>query len=306
MLRYALQRLLVMIPLLAGVSLLVFSMVHLTPGDPVRLTLGEEASEEDIARVRTELGLDRPLPAQFVSYIGRLVVGDLGVSLRSRQPVAEDLALRIWPSVELALSAMVIATLLGVTLGVAAAVRRGTWLDTVAMVVAVTGVSAPTFWVGLILILVFSIHLGWFPSSGRGGLGHLALPAITLGVHYAASIARVTRSSMLDVLNEDYVRTAHAKGLEPRIVVIGHALKNAMLPTVTLIGLQLGALLGGTVVVETVFAWPGVGRFAIDAIKHRDYPVVQAAILFMAVAFAVSNLVVDLLYGFLDPRIEYS
>ena len=306
MLRYALQRFLAMVPLLVGVSLLVFSMVHLTPGDPVRLMLGEEATQEDVARVRSELGLDEPLPVQFVAYLGRLVVGDLGFSLRSRQPVAQDLAQRIWPSVELAIAAMMIATVLGVVLGVAAAVRRGTWLDTLAMMVAVTGVSAPTFWVGLILILVFSVHLGWFPSSGRGGLTHLALPAVTLGLHYAASIARVTRSSMLDVLNEDYVRTAHAKGLAPMAVIVGHALKNAMLPTVTLIGLQLGALLGGTVVVETVFAWPGIGRFAIDAIKHRDYPVVQAAILFMAVAFAFSNLIVDLLYGFLDPRIEYS
>jgi len=306
MLRYAVQRLLSMIPLLVGVSLLVFAMLHLTPGDPVRLTLGEDASQEDIDRVRRELGLDQPLVQQYASFLGRLVKLDLGNSLRSRQPVRTELLGRIGPSFELAVASMAIATVLGLAMGVIAALRRGTWVDTAAMVTAVTGVSAPTFWVGLIFILIFSVRLGWFPSSGRGGLGHLVLPALTLGVHYAASIARVTRSSMLDVLKEDYVRTAHAKGLPWHRVVSHHSLRNAMLPTVTLIGLQIGALLGGTVVVETVFAWPGVGRLAIDAIKHRDYPVVQASILFMAVAFAVSNLVVDLLYARLDPRIEYT
>jgi ABC-type dipeptide/oligopeptide/nickel transport system permease component len=306
MLRYALQRLLSMIPLLLGVSLLVFSMIHLTPGDPVRLMLGEDASREDIDRIRHELGLDRPLPQQFASYIGRLVKLDLGTSLRSRQPVAQELLGRARPSLELALSAMVVATVLGVLLGVVAALKKGTWIDTAAMVTAVTGVSAPTFWVGLIFILVFAVRLNWFPSSGRGTFAHLVLPAMTLGVHYAASIARVTRASMLDVIGEDYVRTASAKGLPDRRVVIHHALRNALLPIVTLIGLQLGALLGGSVVVETVFAWPGVGRLTIDAIRHRDYPVIQAAILFMATAFALVNLAIDLLYARLDPRIEYS
>lgn len=306
MLRYVLQRLLSLIPLLLGVSLLVFSMIHLTPGDPVRLMLGEEASQADIQNIRRELGLDRPLHEQFVAFLGRLATFDLGESLRSRQPVSEELTTRIRPSIELALSAMLIATVLGVLLGVIAALWKGTWVDTAAMITAVLGVSAPTFWVGLIFILVFAVNLGWFPSTGRGTLAHLALPAMTLGIHYAASIARVTRASMLDVLGEDYVRTASAKGLSPHRVTVFHSLRNALLPIVTLIGLQLGSLLGGTVVVETVFAWPGVGRLAIDAIRHRDYPVIQAAILFMAIAFALVNIAVDLLYARLDPRIEYS
>lgn len=306
MLRYALQRLLSMIPLLLGVSLLVFAMLHLTPGDPVRLTLGEDALQEDIARVRHELGLDQPLTVQYTAFLRRLVTLKLGTSLRSRQPVAKELFERVGPSFELATASMAIASILGVTMGIIAALRRGTWVDTAAMVTAVAGVSAPTFWVGLIFILVFAVRLGWLPSSGRGGLEHIVLPAFTLGIHYAASIARVTRSSMLDVLKEDYVRTAHAKGLGQLRVVLYHSLRNAMLPTITLIGLQVGALLGGTVVVETVFAWPGLGRLTIDAIKHRDYPVVQAAILLMAITFAISNLVVDLLYARLDPRIEYS
>lgn len=306
MLRYALQRLLSLVPLMLGVSLLVFSMIHLTPGDPVRLMLGEDARQQDIERVREELGLNRPLPQQFASFMGRLVTLDLGTSLRSRLPVIEELRVRIGPSLELAVASMLIATALGIVLGVVAAIRKGTWLDTAAMVGAVTGVSAPTFWVGLIFILVFSVRLRWFPSSGRGTFSHLILPAMTLGIHYAASIARVTRASMLDVLSEDFVRTAHAKGLNSRRVILFHSLRNALLPIVTLIGLQLGALLGGTVVVETVFAWPGIGRLTIDAIRHRDYPVIQAAILFMAMAFALVNLAVDLLYARLDPRIEYS
>jgi ABC-type dipeptide/oligopeptide/nickel transport system permease component len=268
--------------------------------------LGEEASQADIQNIRRELGLDRPLHEQFVAFLGRLATFDLGESLRSRQPVSEELTTRIRPSIELALSAMLIATVLGVLLGVIAALWKGTWVDTAAMITAVLGVSAPTFWVGLIFILVFAVNLGWFPSTGRGTLAHLALPAMTLGIHYAASIARVTRASMLDVLGEDYVRTASAKGLSPHRVTVFHSLRNALLPIVTLIGLQLGSLLGGTVVVETVFAWPGVGRLAIDAIRHRDYPVIQAAILFMAIAFALVNIAVDLLYARLDPRIEYS
>jgi len=306
MLTFALHRVLAMVPLLLGVSLLVFAMLHLTPGDPVRLALGEDAAQADIERVRSQLGLDLPLHEQYLAFLGRLVRMDLGMSLRSRQPVASELQGRIRPSLELAVASMVIAAAFGMVMGVLAALRQGTWFDTLAMVMAVTGVSAPTFWVGLIFILVFSVNLGWFPSSGRGTLAHLALPALTLGVHYAASIARITRASMLDVIQEDYVRTAHAKGLTWLTVVRKHSLRNALLPTVTLIGLQIGALLGGTVVVETVFAWPGIGRLAIDAIRHRDYPVVQAAIMFMALAFAVSNLVVDMLYSFLDPRIQYT
>ena len=306
MLTFALHRVLAMVPLLLGVSLLVFAMLHLTPGDPVRLALGEDAAQADIERVRSQLGLDLPLHEQYLAFLGRLVRMDLGMSLRSRQPVASELQGRIRPSLELAVASMVIAAEFGMVMGVLAALRQGTWFDTLAMVMAVTGVSAPTFWVGLIFILVFSVNLGWFPSSGRGTLAHLALPALTLGVHYAASIARITRASMLDVIQEDYVRTAHAKGLTWLTVVRKHSLRNALLPTVTLIGLQIGALLGGTVVVETVFAWPGIGRLAIDAIRHRDYPVVQAAIMFMALAFAVSNLVVDMLYSFLDPRIQYT
>lgn len=305
MLRYVGGRLLALVPVLFGVSVLVFAMLHLIPGDPVRLLMGEEAAAADVARVRAELGLDRPLHVQFTRFLGRLVRLDLGRSLRTGRPVAQELRERSVASLELALAAILVAAGLGVIAGVGAAVQRGTWFDTITMVGAVTGVSAPTFSVGLLLILVFAVKLGWLPTTGRGGVAHLVLPALTLGLHYAAIIARITRASMLDVLHQDFVRTARSKGLGERLVVCRHALRNALIPTLTIIGLQFGALLGGSIVVEIVFAWPGIGRLVVDAVKLRDYPVVQASVMYMALIFAAMNLLVDLLYAVVDPRISY-
>lgn len=305
MLLYAGRRVLALLPALLGVTLLVFGMLHLTPGDPVRLVLGEEAAAEDVARVRAELGLDRPPHVQFARFIGRLARLDLGRSLQTGRPVAVEVGERLLASLELAVAAMVLASGVGVALGVIAAIGRGTWLDTVSMLGAVTGVSAPSFSVGLLLVLVFAVHLGWLPTAGRGGLAYLVLPALTLALHSGATIARITRASMLDVLQEDYIRTARSKGLSERFVVVRHGLRNALIPAVTIIGMQFGALLGGAIVVEIVFAWPGIGRLVVDAVKLRDYPVIQAAVLYMAVAFATANLAVDLLCAALDPRIRY-
>jgi ABC-type dipeptide/oligopeptide/nickel transport system permease component len=303
---YTGRRLVTLLPVLVGVTLLVFAMLHLIPGDPVRLLLGDEAAPEDVARIRARLGLDQPVHVQFMRFAGHLLRGDLGTSLRSGIPVVVELGERLGPSLQLAAASVLVASVLGVLAGVVAAVRRGTWVDTLAMLGAVSGVSAPSFAVALVLILLFAVGLEWLPVAGYGTWGHLVLPTATLGLHYAAVIARLTRASMLEILHEDFVRTARAKGLAEGVVVYRHALRNALIPTVTIIGLQVGALLGGSVVVETVFAWPGIGRLVIDAVKLRDYPVVQGAVLYMALTFVLCNLAVDLLYGALDPRVRYA
>jgi ABC-type dipeptide/oligopeptide/nickel transport system permease component len=305
MFRYILRRLLYMIPILFGVSIVVFMILHLVPGDPARLVAGPDATLEDVEIIRSTLGLDRPLPVQYVSWLGNLLRGDLGRSARTHRPVTHELGLTVPATVELTLAAIAVAIFIGVSAGIIAAVRRNSVFDYSSMVVALLGVCTPSFWLGLMLMLIFAVKLDLFPTVGRGGLSNLVLPAVTLGTGAAAIIARVTRSSMLEVLNMDYIRTAHAKGLSGKTVILRHAVKNAFIPVITVIGLEFGYLLAGAVVTETVFAYPGVGRLLIDAIGFRDYPVIQGTLLLLAMQFALVNLIVDVLYVFLDPRISY-
>lgn len=312
MFKYALKKLLTSIPVLLGVSLLVFLIIHLTPGDPAAIILGADADEQSIAALRHKLGLDQPLYVQYGKFLLRLAQGDLGTSIRSNQPVIRELGTRYPYTVELALVSLVISVVIGLLAGIVSAVKKGTIADTLSMTGALVGVSAPSFWIGLMLMLLFAYYLRWLPASGRGGplwtvagWKTIILPAVALGLGAAATIARMTRSSLLEVLNQDYIRTARAKGLTERIVVYRHAMANAMIPVVTIVGLRLGFLLGGSVIVEQVFAWPGVGTQIITAIGNRDFPVVQAAVLVIALSFVLINLVVDLLYGTLDPRIRY-
>lgn len=303
---YLLRRVLGLVPVLLGVSLLVFAILKFIPGDPARAVAGFDASPEDVENIRHQLGLDQPLPHQYLVFLGNALTGDFGRSVRSRRPVSEEVANTLPATVQLALVSMAIATVVGVLLGIVAATHQYTIWDGLTMVGALLGISVPIFWLGLMLILVFAVQLGWLPAQGRGGPENLILPSLTLGAASAGTIARMMRSSMLEVLRQEYVRTARAKGLGERIVVLRHALKNAAIPAVTVIGLQFGYLLGGAVITETVFAWPGMGRLVVEAIKFRDYPVVQACILLLALAFCLVNILVDLLYGYLDPRIRYS
>ena len=285
-----------------GVCTLIFLLIHLIPGDPVEVMLGEGASAADRVALRTALGLDRPLGEQYLAYLGRLVRLDLGVSLHDQRPVAGLLWERAGPTLELALAALALALLIALPLGVLAAHHRGGVLDSAAMGFSLIGAAIPNFWLGPLLILVFSLWLGWTPVSGRDGWLSLVLPALTLGTGLAAVLARMVRSGVLEVLGEDYVRTARAKGLGPMAVLWRHALRNAWLPILTLIGLQLGALLAGAVITETVFAWPGLGSLLVEAIQQRDYPVVQGAVLLISLTYVLVNGVTDLAYGLLDPR----
>jgi peptide/nickel transport system permease protein len=303
--RYVFQRLLSLIPVLFGVSLLVFAILKFVPGDPAQQVAGLDASAEDLEAIRHQMGLDRPVHVQYLYFVGNALRGDFGRSIRSHRPVVEELGSRLPNTVLLTLAAMALAVVLGIGLGVVAATRQYTLWDSLSMAVAMLGISVPIFWLGLMLMLLFAVQLRWLPTAGTGTVWHLVLPALTLGAASSAIIARQVRSAMLEVLRQDYVRTATAKGLRHRTVVVRHALANAMIPAVTIIGLQFGYLLAGAVVTETVFAWPGVGRLLVDAIKFRDFPVVQATILWLAVLFSTVNLAVDLLYGYLDPRIKY-
>lgn len=308
MLAYVLRRLVGTVPVLFGVTLVVFAMTWLTPGDPVVALLGESAQGiTGAARdaLRREFGLDRPWPVQYLEYVRGLAQGDLGMSVRSRRPVMREVLDRLPATAELALAGLAIAVVVGVSLGVAAALRKRTWVDALAIAVALVGVSVPVFWSGFLLMLVFSLELGWLPASGRGTLRHLVLPALTVGIASAAFIARITRGAVLETLGQDYVRTARAKGVVERVVVVRHALRNALLPIVTVIGLQLGSLLGGAVLTETVFAWPGVGRMLVDAILARDLPLVQGSVLVVSLIFILINLVVDLSYAAINPRVRY-
>ena len=310
--RYAVRRLALTVPVLLGVSVLVFAIMHVVPGDPVRLIAGPDAPEEVVARMRAELGLERPLHVQYLSFLGRALQGDLGHSLRSRAAVVDEILARFPATLELTTVSMAIAVLIGIPLGLVSAVRRATWVDYTAMGASLSTLSMPIFWVAIVAIWLFSLQLGWLPVSGRAGpvwqwegLRHIVLPAATLATTSVAIISRLTRSGMLDVLGREYVTTARAKGV-PEVRVVGkHALKNALIPVVTVVGLQYGFLLGGAVVTETIFAWPGVGRLAMTSILQRDYPVVQGCVLLVAVLFVLINLAVDLLYGWLDPRIRY-
>jgi len=303
--RFLIRRLLLTIPVLIGVATLVFSLIHLVPGDPVQAMLGESASPQDVAQLRTKLGLDRPLYEQYVTFAGGVVRGDLGVSLRTNQPVTTVIFERMPATMELAVAAMVVAIVFAIPLGIIAAVRKDTRIDHAATTLALVGISMPTFWLGPLLAIIFSVWLGWFPVSGRGTLANLVLPAITLGAPLAAILARMTRASVLEELRELYVLAARARGVSEARAVLAHAFRNSLIPIVTVIGLQFGAVLTGAVITETIFAWPGVGRLLVQSISARDYPAVQGCILLIAVTYVSMNLFIDVLYGFLDPRIRY-
>jgi len=303
--RFLIRRLLLTIPVLIGVATLVFSLIHLVPGDPVQAMLGESASPQDVAQLRTKLGLDRPLYEQYVTFAAGVVRGDLGVSLRTNQPVTTVIFERMPATMELAVSAMVVAIVFAIPLGIIAAVRKDTRIDHAATTLALVGISMPTFWLGPLLAIIFSVWLGWFPVSGRGTLANLVLPAITLGAPLAAILARMTRASVLEELRELYVLAARARGVSEARAVLAHAFRNSLIPIVTVIGLQFGAVLTGAVITETIFAWPGVGRLLVQSISARDYPAVQGCILLIALTYVSMNLLIDVLYGFLDPRIRY-
>ena len=305
MLTYLLRRILIAVPTLLGVVLLVFLMVRLAPGDPAILLAGEFATPETLEAIRTRYGLDRPLPEQFALYLGALLQGDLGESARSRRPVLEELKTYFPNTVVLATAAILVALATGIPLGILAALRQGSWLDLGVMVLALLGVSMPVFWFGLLAILIFSVELGWFPVAGTGTLAHLVLPAVTLGINATALLARMTRGTLVEVLSQDYIRTARAKGLAERVVIFKHALRNALIPVVTVAGLEFGSLLAGAVITETIFAWPGLGQLLVGSILSRDYPVVQGAVLLVAFTFTLVNLMVDLLYAWIDPRVRY-
>jgi len=333
MLRYIIKRCLTIIPVLIGVSLLVFGLIRLIPGDPATVMLGERATDESIARIRTQLGLDKPIYEQYLIYMSRVVRGDLGTSVLRQEPVTQEIIRRFPATIELSLGAILIALMVGIPAGLISAIRRGSWFDSASMLVALTGVSMPIFWLGLMLTLLFAVALRWFPTGGRldaqtefetitnllildsllkgqpqitiQALRHLFLPALALGTIPMAIIARMTRSSMLEVLSQDYIRTAHAKGLRERVVVTRHALRNALLPVITVVGLQVGILLAGAILTETIFSWPGIGRWIVEAIYARDYPIVQGVTLFVATVFVLVNLTVDIMYACIDPRIRF-
>jgi peptide/nickel transport system permease protein len=333
LLRYTLRRIIALIPVLIGVSVIVFLFLHLIPGDPAEAMLGDRATTASVARLRTAYGLDQPWPNQYVLFMSHVVQGDLGRSIRSNNPVTAELGQRFPATVELTLLAMLLSVLIGIPAGIVSATRRGTLVDHTSMLVALVGVSMPIFWLGLMLAWFFGVQLKLLPFSARLDTGtrfvpitglllldsvlrgdwavfgqvvrHLALPALALSTVPMAIIARMTRGAMLDVLNQDYVRTARAKGLRDRVVVLGHALKNALLPVVTIVGLQVGVLLSGAILTETIFSWPGIGRWVFESIQFRDYPVVQSMTLVIAGIFVLANLVVDLSYAWLDPRVRY-
>jgi peptide/nickel transport system permease protein len=300
---YLLRRLAQTVLVLFGVSILSFGTLFLT-GDPTMLMASESWNQQQVEAFRHQMGFDRPWIVQYLDFLTRAVHGDFGVSLRQQQPTLALIADRLPATLQLAAASMAIAICVGVPVGVAAATRRNSIWDNLLMLGGLLGQSIPVFWLGLLMIMVFAVGLGWFPVAGTGGPQYLVLPALTLGLFSTAYIARMTRSSMLEVLGRDYVRTARAKGLGGKRVIVGHALRNALIPLVTVIGLQFGALLGGAVITETIFAWPGVGRLTIQAIQSKDLPLVQACVLFLAMIFVFANLVVDLLYAYLDPRIR--
>jgi peptide/nickel transport system permease protein/oligopeptide transport system permease protein len=305
-LTYLARRFLAVIPVLFGVTLAVFSMLFLVPGDPVKMMLAEfVTTPAQIEQMRAQLHLDEPILKQYGRFVGNALRGDLGTSIRSRRAVATEIGENVGSTAQLALASMAVAVAIGVPLGLMAALLRNSWLDAGSMIVALLGVSMPSFWLGLLLIFTFSLHLGWFPATGGGDLWHLVLPSVTLGMIASAIIARLTRSSMLEVLGQDYVRTARAKGLAWWGVVVRHALKNALIPVITIFGLQFGNLLAGAVIVETVFSRPGLGRLIVGGILAKDFPLVQGTVLFVATVYVMINVLVDMTYAFVDPRIRF-
>ncbi|WP_434622804.1 glutathione ABC transporter permease GsiC [Azospirillum sp. B2RO_4] len=306
MLKYLVGRLAGILPVLLVISVFVFGFVHLLPGDPARLVAGPDATQRDVELVRQDLGLDQPLWVQYGRFLGNAVQGEFGRSMKSKRPVSEEIGERFMPTLYLTVVAMIWATLAGLLIGVASATKRGRWQDHVGMVVAVSGIAFPSFWLGLLMIDLFSVKLGWLPTSGYGTWQHFVMPSLTLGLGVAAVMARFTRSAFIEIAREDYVRTARAKGVPARLVVWKHTLRNALIPIITMVGLQFGFLLGGSIVVETVFSWPGLGRLLVDSVNYRDYTVIQAEILLFSLEFIIINLLVDVLYAFANPEIRYS
>ena len=303
--KYMIKRLLALIPVLIGVSILVFLLMHITPGDPAILMLGERAPEEQLENLRESMGLNEPLPIQYINWIGRVLRGDMGRSLRSRRPVTMEIWQRLPNTLSLGFAAAFLAIVVGIPIGVISAVRPNSWMDNIFTGVTFAAVGMPVFWTGIMLILIFSVYLRWLPSSGlQWDIRNFILPTIALASVTTATITRITRSSMLDVLKEDYVRTARSKGISERMVVYKHALRNALIPVVTIMGLQFGRLLAGAVLTETVFAWPGMGRLIVDAIRTNDFPLVQGSILVFALSYALANTFVDFTYAYLDPRLQ--
>ena len=302
---YFFKRLLGLLPTLLIVAVLVFLFVHMLPGDPARLAAGPDADPQTVALVRQDLGLDRPLPEQFVSFFTRMAHGDFGTSMRTHRAVSTEIAERFMPTLLLTLASMSWAVILGMTIGVVSAVFRNEWPDRLGMTIAVSGISFPAFALGMLLMQIFSVQLGWLPTVGADGWKHYVLPSLTLGAAVAAVMARFTRASFVEVMQEDFVRTARAKGLKERTVIAKHCLRNALIPVVTMMGLQFGFLLGGSIIVEVVFNWPGLGRLLVDAVSTRDYPIIQTLVLLFSLEFILINLVVDVLYGFINPTIHY-
>ena len=305
MTRFVLARVLLLLPVLIGVSIASFSLLHLIPGDPAVVLGGTQATQQDLEGIRREFGLDSPLPVQYVRYLGHVIHGQLGISIRTREPVAKALLARLAFTVQLTALSMVLAVAVGVAAGVAAAQRQNSWLDSSLMVASLTGISMPSFWLGLLLLLIFSGTLRWFPAGGYSSVRSLVLPAVVLGASGAASIARMTRGAMLEVVRQDYIRTLRANGIPEFLIIYEHALRNALNPVLTVIGLQFGYLLGGAVVVETIFSLPGMGQLLINAIFSRDYPVVQSGMLLLSTTFVGVNLLTDVGYAIVNPRIRY-
>ena len=302
--KFILKRLMLLIPVLLGVSLLVFAIMSFTPGDPAQLILGESAPAEAVAELREEMGLNDPFIVRYFTFVADALTGDFGRSYSTGREVFGEIAARFPNTLVLATLGVIIAVAIGVPIGILSATRQYSFIDSSSMIVALLGVSMPNFWLGLMLILLFSVNLGWLPSGGFSDWWSVILPAVTLGTGSAAIITRMTRSSMLEVIRQDYIRTARAKGVAESVVINQHALKNALIPVITVIGLQFGYLLGGAVLTETVYSWPGVGRMMVDAIRQKDTPTVLATVVFLATTFSLVNLAVDILYGFVDPRIK--
>ena len=302
---FILRRLLLAVPTLIGVLVVVFLLLYVAPGDPVMSMVGERADEQTIARLRAELRLDDPLPVQFGHYVSGVVQGDLGRSYITDRPIIQDILERFPRTLQLALAAMTLAAIVGILIGVLTAYFPGGWLDRLSLGGAYLGISFPVYWVGLILILIFAVQLRWFPPSGYGGIEYLVLPALALGMRSIAFLARMTRSSMLEMLGSDFVRTARAKGLGERGVVLRHAFRNALIPVITVLGLDFGYYLTGSILTETIFSWPGLGRYVVQAIARRDLPAIQGSVLFLSVVFVTVNLITDLAYAKADPRVAY-
>ncbi|WP_019121811.1 nickel ABC transporter permease [Brevibacillus massiliensis] len=304
MLKLILKRIVMLVPVLIGVSVIVFVLMQLTPGDPAQIMLGPQASEQDVANMREQLGLNDPLYIQYFRFLAGILTFDMGTSIKDGQSVFASIMNHFPPTVELTIAAMFVALLIGIPAGIVSSTRQYSFFDNTATLASLVGFSIPNFWLGIMLILVFAVQLGWLPVSGYGGGEYLVLPAITLGTQTAAVVTRMTRSSMLEVMRQDYIRSARAKGLAERTVIFRHAFRNALIPVVTVVGLQVGTLLEGAILTESIFSWPGIGRFMIDAIRAKDFPTVQGSVIFVTFVIVVVNLLVDIMYAYIDPRIK--